>query len=347
MKVIVVGGGIMGCATALELAKRGADVEILERAVPGAEASSAAAGILGAQLESVHEPESFERYRAARDAYHGWTSELEARSGVSVGYARCGALRVALTKHEMNELEEAEGWQTRAGANVSLLTGARARHIEPALAEHFHGALHCPDEATIDPPRLLRSLIVATAREGVKMRAGTTVQSLAIHDRRCTGVVLEDGQANGDAIVLAAGSWSALVSGVPKAVKVKPVRGQLVELDERPPSVRTILFSSNGYVVPRGDGRVVCGSTMENAGFRREVTAGGVQQVLAGAIALAPRLEAAELLRSWSNFRPFSDAPLVGKSELEGLFLATGHHRNGILLAHATAMKVADAIVPP
>jgi glycine oxidase len=345
MRVIVIGGGIMGCATALELAKRGADVEILERAVPGAEASSAAAGILGAQLESAEHPETFDRYRSARDAYHAWASELEERAGMSVGYARCGALRVALTKSEMDELESVEGWQVRAGARVELVTGARARTLEPALAADLPGALYCPDEATIDPPRLLRALAISAARGGVKMRAGTTVQSLLLRDGRCLGVVLEDGELKGDAVVLAAGSWSSLVPGVPKAVAVKPVRGQLVELDERPPSVRTILFSSRGYVVPRGDGRVVCGSTMEHAGFRREITAGGVHHVLAGALGLVPGLAGAELVRSWSNFRPFSDAPHVGKSQLEGLFLATGHHRNGILLAHATAMTVADAIL--
>jgi glycine oxidase len=342
VKAIVIGGGIMGCATALELAKRGAQVEVLERAVPGAEASSAAAGILGAQLESGEHPEQLERFMAARDGYHAWASELEERSGVSVGYMRCGALRVAFHEEEIEDFAKSAASQSRAGARVELLDRNHARGIEPALGEDALGALHCPDEATVDPPRLLRALAIATVRAGVKMRSGTTVRSLIVENGRCTGVKLEDGEVRGDAIVLAAGSWSGLVSGA--HVEVRPVRGQLVELDERPPSLRVILFSSRGYVVPRGDGRVVCGSTMENAGFRREVTAGGVHRVLDGALALAPRLQTAELVRSWSNFRPYSDAPLVGKSETEGLFLATGHHRNGILLAHATATTVADLV---
>lgn len=345
MKVIVIGGGIMGCSTALELAKRGASVEILERAVPGAEASSAAAGILGAQLESGEHQEQFASYVAARDGYHAWAFELQERSGLDVGYVKCGALRVALVASEMAALERSAAWQSRAGARVEIVTGAHARAIEPALAEGLPGALHCPDEATIDPPRLLRALAVATVRAGVTMRSGTTVQSLIVEGGRCVGAKLDGGEARGDAVVLAAGSWSSLVAGTPAAVKVRPVRGQLVEVDERPPVVRTIIMSSHGYVVPRGDGRVICGSTMENAGFRREVTAGGVHHVLAIALALVPRLAAAELTRTWSNFRPFSEAPLVGESELGGLFLATGHNRNGILLAHATGSVVADAIM--
>ncbi len=334
----------MGCSTALELAKRGANVEILERAVPGAEASSAAAGILGAQLESGEHPEQLAQFLGARDAYGAWAYEIEERSGLDVGYVKCGALRVALTAEDVGDLGKSAASQSRAGARVELVTGAQARAIEPSLAEGLPGALHCPDEAAVDPPRLLRALAVATVRAGVTMRSGTTVQSLLLHGGRCVGVALEDSEVRGDAVVLAAGSWSSLVPGIPAAIKVRPVRGQLVELDERPPVVRTILFSSRGYVVPRGDGRVICGSTMENAGFRREVTAGGVHQVLAGALALAPQLTNAELTRTWSNFRPMSDAPLVGKSALEGLFLATGHHRNGILLAHATGIEVADAI---
>lgn len=342
MKAIVIGGGIMGCATALELVKRGVDVELLERAVPGAEASSAAAGILGAQLEAGEHQAELERYMTARDGYHAWAAELEERSGIAVGYARCGALRVAMTKAELESFHHVAAKQSRAGARVEVVDAQRARAIEPALGEDVIGAMHCPDEATIDPPRLLRALSVAMVRAGVRIRTGTTVRSLIVREGKCSGVVLEDGKLQGDAIVLAAGSWSGLVGNA--HVDVKPVRGQLVELDERPPSVRSILFSSRGYLVPRGDGRVICGSTMENAGFRREVTAGGVQHVLSGALAIAPRLAQAELVRSWSNFRPYSDAPLVGRSEVEHLFLATGHHRNGILLAHVTATTVADLI---
>jgi len=150
------------------------------------------------------------------------------------------------------------------------------------------------------------------------------------------------------ATVLAAGSWSSLVPGIPAGLPtVRPVRGQIVLLEERPPRVRSIVFGKGGYVVPRGDGRVLCGSTMEQAGFRKEVTAAGVQSILERALACLPSLGNAQVAGMWSNFRPYVDGEqaLVGASVLKGLFLATGHHRNGILLAKVTADAVAEAIL--
>jgi glycine oxidase len=152
-----------------------------------------------------------------------------------------------------------------------------------------------------------------------------------------------------DAVILAAGSWSSLVPGLPEGLpRVRPVRGQLVQLEERPPRASTIIFEGHSYVVPRGDGRVLCGSTSEDVGHRREVTAAGVQGILAAATAVFPRLGEAELVRAWSNFRPAvggAGTPLIGASTLPGLFLATGHFRNGILLANTTAQAVADAVL--
>jgi glycine oxidase len=159
-------------------------------------------------------------------------------------------------------------------------------------------------------------------------------------------VQLEDGDMRADAVVLAAGSWSSLVPGLPaKLPEVKPVRGQMVLLDERPPRVRAIVFGDHVYVVPRGDGRVLCGSTMEHAGFRREVTAAGVVTILNKALALVPSLGDAQLTSTWSSFRPHASTRLEGASPLAGLFLATGHHRNGILLARETGERVAKALL--
>ncbi|HSQ67907.1 MAG TPA: FAD-dependent oxidoreductase, partial [Polyangiaceae bacterium] len=163
---------------------------------------------------------------------------------------------------------------------------------------------------------------------------------------RCLGVALDSGELRADATVLAAGSWSSLVAGLPAGLPaVKTVRGQLVQLDERPPRVRAIVFGPGGYVVPRGDGRVICGSTMEQVGYRREVTAAGVHGILRTALALVPSLGDAQLGPAWASFRPFADAPLIGASPLPGLFLATGHHRNGILLAPETGARVAALVL--
>lgn len=339
----------MGCATALALTERGVDVIILERAVPGAEASSAAAGILGAQVELHGRPDDATLFVRARDAWPAWARALRERSGIDVGWRPSGVLRAATSEAERDDLAQEVGWQKERGLRAELLDGRGARTVEPELAGSVLAAAYFADDAQVDPPALLRALMAILAREPrATVRSGTTVERLLVERDCCAGVKLDDGELRADATLLAAGSWSSFVQGVPAAVPaVRPVRGQMVLLDERPPRVRSIVFGSGGYVVPRGDGRVLCGSTMEHVGFRKEVTAGGVHAILASALACVPSLQDAQLAGTWSNFRPHAEGgALVGASPLEGLFLATGHHRNGILLARVTADAAAEAIAP-
>ncbi len=348
MRVAIVGGGVMGCATALALTERGAEVVLLERAVPGAEASSAAAGILGAQAELHGRSDDAELFVRAREGWPSWAAALREASGIDVGWRRSGVLRVARSEDERAELAREVAWQKDRGMRAELLEAPRAREVEPELAEAVLAAAHFPDDAQVDPPALLRALMAALALDRrATIRSGTTVERLLVERDRCVGAKLDDGELRAEATVLAAGSWSSLVPGVPAAVPaVRPVRGQMVLLDERPPRLRTIVFGAGGYVVPRGDGRVLCGSTMEHVGFRKEVTAGGVHAILASALACVPSLAAAQLAGSWSNFRPHAEkGALVGASPLAGLFLATGHYRNGILLAKTTADAVTAAIL--
>lgn len=353
MRIVIVGGGVMGCATALELANRGIrDVVVLERAVPGAEASSAAAGMLAAQIESRDEDELV-RFVRAREAYAGWAVALREATGIDIAHRRSGVLSIARTEAELDRARRDVDVQKAWGLRAELVDAAGARKIEREISESILGAAYYPDEAQVDPPQLLRALVVAASKAGVVIRGGTTVSTLVNEGGRCVGVGLSPKEiTRADAVILAAGSWSSLVPGVPDDLpKVRPVRGQLVMLEERPPRLSTILVEGHSYVVPRGDGRVICGSTMEDVGHRREVTAAGVSGILAAALAAAPRLGEAEVVKSWCNFRPSvaskTGAPLVGESDLPGLFLATGHHRNGILLAKATAEAVAAAVLAP
>jgi glycine oxidase len=348
MRVAIVGGGVMGCSTGLALAGRGADVTILERAVPGSEASSAAAGILGAQVELHEDGEDVALFLRARAGWGEWARLLRDASGIDVGHRETGVLRLARTVDERKDAEREVGWQRARGLRVELLEPRQAREVEPEIAEGIAGAVHFPDDAQVDPPSLLRALMASLARHPrATVRAGATVERLLVEGGQCVGVTLDDGELRADATVLAAGSWSSLVPGFPAMPAVRPVRGQIVLLDERPPRVRTIVFGAGGYLVPRGDGRVLCGSTMEHAGFRREVTAGGVHTILSSALACVPSLAAAQLAGSWSNFRPHvaGQRALVGRSALPGLFLATGHYRNGILLSKVTADAVTAAIL--
>jgi glycine oxidase len=348
VRVAIVGGGIMGCAAALALGERGAEVIVLERAVPGAEASSAAAGILGAQAELHGRDGDAPLFLRAREAWPAWAAALREASGIDVGWRKSGVLRLATNEGDRLELSGEVAWQRDRGLPAELLDGPRARTVEPAIADTVLAAAHFPEDAQVDPPALLRALVVAIARnDGVTIRSGATVERLLVEHDRCVGVKLDDGEVRAEATVLAAGSWSSLVAGVPKDVPtVRPVRGQMVLLEERPPRVRTIVFGPGGYIVPRGDGRVLCGSTTERVGFRKEVTAGGVHSILETALACVPSLASAQLVGMWSNFRPHAEAGvLVGASPMAGLFLATGHYRNGILLAPMTAQLVADAVL--
>ena len=350
MRVLVVGGGVMGCASALELAARGAKVVVLERSVPGAEASSAAAGVLGAQIEAKPGSAMIDVFARARAAYADWARELRARTGIDIGHRVSGLLSVAMGEDEQRELARAVDWQRAQGLRAELLTDGEARRVEPELGPGIRAAAYYPDEAQVDPPALLRALVASVAKAGVEVRSGATVQKLLIESGRCRGVSLDGEPLGADATVLAAGSWSSLVPGVPESVpRVRPIRGQIVQLDERPPRVSAMVVTASGaYLVPRGDGRVICGSTMEPVGFQRGVTAAGIHAILDGVLRAVPSLAAAEVTATWSSFRPYAGEGttwLVGASPVPGLFLATGHHRNGILLAKATAERVADAVL--
>jgi glycine oxidase len=338
----------MGCSVALAAARRDADVVVLERAVPGAEASSAAAGILGAQVELDGRDDDVALFIRARDAWAEWAHTLRGESGIEVGYRKSGVLRVARSESDRERLRDEVAWNRSRGLSAELLDGDRARAIEPELAKDVSAAAHFPEDAQVDPPALLRALMAAMTRhENIAIRSGVTVERLLVDGERCVGVALDEGELRADAVVLAAGSWSSLVPGVPAQIPiVRPVRGQMVLVDERPPRLRTIVFGAGSYVVPRGDGRVLCGSTMEHVGFRKEVTAAGVHSILHGALACVPSLGSAQLAATWSNFRPHAAGrgALVGPSPLAGLFLATGHHRNGILLSKVTADEVVGAV---
>ncbi len=348
MRIVIVGAGVMGCASALELARRGVgDIVLLERAVPGAEASSAAAGMLAAQVESKNSDER-DLYVRARDEYARWAEELGERSGVDIGYRRSGILDLATDEEALRHLRARVESDQAAGLRAELLDSHGVRGVESAIGPDIAGAAWFPDEAQVDPPQLLRALSASIAATSIVVKSGATVSALIEEADRCVGVSLDGREIlRADAVVLAAGSWSSLVPGLPKTVPaVRPVRGQLIMLEERPPRLSTIAFLDGGYVVPRGDGRVICGSTMEHVGHRREVTAGGVQSILASALRISPSLAGAELARTWCNFRPHTDGgPHVGASPMPGLFLATGHHRNGILLAKRTATVVSDALL--
>jgi glycine oxidase len=339
--VVIIGGGVMGCASALALAKAGARVTVLERSVPGAEASSAAAGILGAQTEA-HEPGAFfDLARKSLALYPDWAEALRSATGIDIGFRRSGVLHVAFDEAAREQLHGLVEWQRLAGLSIEYLDAAGVREKEPWVTPRGTSAVRFADDGRVDPPLLLKAVHIAAAKAGAHFRSGAYVRSVDVDGGVARGVILEDGTRIGAGrVVLAAGSWSTLVAGVPIAAgSVRPARGQIVELEMREPPLNGVVFGPACYLVPRDDGRVLIGSTLEFVGYRREVTARAVRDLLAAAIDLVPGLADATLGRAWSNFRPYSETgnPLLGPTAIDRLLLATGHHRNGILLAPITA----------
>ncbi|MFI5298925.1 MAG: glycine oxidase ThiO [Polyangiales bacterium] len=354
--ILVLGAGVVGCTVAWELASRhGAKVTVLERAVPGAEASSAAAGILGAQIESHDAPPPgpgprralFDLLIASRERHRLLDAQLLDRVGVSTGFRACGAMRVTRDPRRLQALVAGHLWQREHDQRVTTLDAKEAHALEPALAEEIVGGVHLADDAQLDPPSLLRALQLACVDAGVVFESGATVRGVVQTAGRISGVRVEGGEIQAPIVIVCAGSWSSMIDGLPLAARaVRPVRGQIVQVDTRPPIVKRIVFGDAGYLLSRADGRTLLGSTMEEAGHVKEVTVGGIHAVLGYAIATVPGIASAPITATWSGFRPATqrDTPIIGATKIGGLFIATGHFRNGILLAAETARLVADLV---
>jgi glycine oxidase len=347
--VLIIGGGIMGTSSAWELAGHGAKVVVLERSVPGAEASSAAAGILGAQAEAHAPGPMAELCFASRARYSKFAATLAKETRIDVGYRECGVLRVGFGPAAVSKLEREAAWQSRHRQTVQRLSAPGLAKLEPELSKALSGGVRFAADSRVDPKALLRALHIAALARGVRFQSGAFVRRIKLTGDRATGVVLDDGsELQARNVVVAAGSWTSLIDGLglPPG-RVIPARGQIVELELPAPPLSHVVFGPGAYLVPRDDGRLLIGSTVEFVGYQREVTAGAVRDLLQHAIALVPALERASLRATWSNFRPYTrdELPLLGPSKIPGLFLATGHYRNGILLAPISAEIVRAAVL--
>jgi glycine oxidase len=349
---VVVGGGAIGLCCAWRAAQRGARVIVVDRSQPPSGATRVAAGMLAPVGElAFGEPELLRMTLAAAELYPGFVAELEAASGMSTGYVRRGALHVALDRDEAAELRRIHDLQRSLGLGAEWLPPRRCRELEPGLTPSFNGGVHAPNEAAVDPRRLTAALLGALAAEGVEVRDGVEVSEPLLRDERIEGVRTAAGEElRASAVVLATGAWSGVASWLPEGARpaVRPVKGQIVELrspDGQAPCER-IVASERVYLVPRGDDRLIAGATVEERGFDTTVTAGGVHEVLREAYRLLPDVAEMELVEAMAGLRPGTpdNLPIVGPGEIEGLVLACGHYRNGILLAPLTGETVAGLL---
>jgi glycine oxidase len=347
---IFVGGGVIGLCCAWRAAQRGARVAVLERAEPAAGATRVAAGMLAPVGElTFGEPELLELTLAAARRYPEFVAELERASGESTGYARSGALHVALDGDEAAQLRRVHELQSSLGLEAEWLGPRRCRQLEPGLTPSFHGGVHAAGEAAIDPRALATALVAALAGAGGELRTGCEVLGGVFDGERLAGVRTAVGEElRAERVVLANGAWAGASAWLPEHARpaVRPVKGEVLELRSRngaAPPVARILCSERVYLVPRGDGRLIVGATVEERGFDTTVSAGGVLELLREAYRLLPEVAEMELVDAIGGLRPGTpdNLPLIGPGAIDGLLLATGHFRNGILLAPTTADAIA------
>lgn len=351
---VVIGGGAVGCASAWELARRGLRVVVVERGTPGAEATWAAAGMLSVLSEGERPDALFALARASHDRYPAFLRALREATGASVEHRALGKLRVALSDDAAEALRREVERQWAAGVAVEWLDRAAARQLEPSLAGTVRAAALTEADAHVDNRRLGRALWAAAAAAGVTFRLGVpATRVLATPGSRVSGVELASGERiEAATVVVAAGCWSGVLGGLPRALPVQPVRGQMLAVEAVPPLLRRIVMTSGCYLIPTAEGRVLIGATVERAGFDRRVTPAGVRDLVNAAVAAIPSLADAAIVETWAGLRPGTPdgLPILGPDPaVAGLIYATGHHRNGILLTPITAEIVADLVTgrPP
>jgi len=347
--VAIIGAGVIGLAIAWRLAARGIAVRIFDRGAAGAGASHAAAGMLAACAEA--EPGEEALVALGRESQARWpafAAELLAASGMDVELRPEGTLLLALTADDQARLTHLLVFQQKLGLPLQWISAADTRRREPHLAGKLAGAVFSPEDTQVDNRKLVAALRVAAQAAGASVSEHQPVRAISSRGGRVDGIILGDGtKVPADVVVLAAGAWARSIEGVDPKLRppVRPIKGQMLALRMNPaaPLLSHVVWAPGAYLVPRRDGRLLVGATVEEKGYDTSLTAGGILTLLEAAWRAVPAIEELAIDEMWVGHRPGSrdDAPILGAGPIDGLIYASGHHRNGILLAPITA----DAIV--
>ena len=342
--VAIAGGGLIGGSIALELARAGLKVGVFDPQEPGQEASWAGAGILSPAPESSAMISLVGLGKASMAIYPEFVSMVEELSCQSAAYRPKGTLQALFTRDAREELSTVIALHQGLGLKAEPLRAEDARALEPSLSEDLEAAVLRPDEASIDNRALTSAVLEAARRSGVQFSSASGVEAIRREGGRCVGLNLKSEKVEAKWTIVAAGCFSASIEGVASFAPVKPAKGQMVALRADDLKIERVLWSENIYLVPRNDGRILAGATVEYTGFDKALTAGGLEKILAASIELCPGLSSARVEESWAGLRPDSPdhLPIIGPTDLDGLLIATGHFRSGILLAPITARLVRE-----
>jgi glycine oxidase len=347
--VAIVGAGIVGCSIAFELAKAGLQVCVLERGGIGEESSAAAAGMLSGQHGVTNLGARYQLHVEARELHAQLADELRELTGIDVGFCRWGLLELLFTPGEVRAADRCYAVQTQAGLRVERLSREETLALEPSLTPDLQGSIRYMDEAHVHNGRLTIALAEAARRTGAELRSGAPALTLIQAQERVVGVQTPTETVYAEAIIVANGAWSSdLIRPLGMTLPVKPMRGQMLAVRTVPRTVSQIIYGRHMYLVPRPEGETLIGATVEDVGFRKEVTLAGLEELIQAGRHIAPRMMDQPVMRTWAGLRPGSPdgLPLVGPVEgLTGLLLAVGHHRNGILLGPMTGLLVKQWLV--
>jgi glycine oxidase len=338
--VIVIGGGVVGLSIARELAGR-KSVLLVDRGPTGQGTSRAAAGMLAPLSEAGDQGPMFQLSRSSYSLYDDFIAQLHSETGIDVGYSKEGLLFLASSDDAADALHWRYEWQKEAGFEIELVSADAVRRMEPRITAPINAAVFIPGERCVTPRRLVHALHEACFRRGVEIRTNLHVDTVAQNQIRAGAMVLE-----AENIVIASGVWSGGLAGLNPPIPVHPRKGQILSLDMPSGAFRRMIRWGSSYFVPRPSGELVVGATNEDAGFDMANTPAGLGRLLIDAQQISSHAGSYPILEMWAGLRPATpdNLPIIGRSAIPSVFYATGHYRNGVLLAPITAAVVADLI---
>ncbi len=347
-KVLIIGGGVIGLSIARELKKKGiSEITILERGEIGMEASYAAGGMLAVHAETDNSGDFFNFCNDSLKLYSDFAASLFEETDVNIELDKAGTLYLAFTENDVKEIRERYNWQKKAGLDVQHLSANEINKLEPFVSPDVLEGLFFPNDWQVENRQLLFALTKFAGLNQVEIVENTEVVRILSEHGKVTGVETNSQKYFADLVILATGAWTSLIKTDGFSLpNIKPIRGQIISFQTAKRLFSKVIYSPRGYLIPRQDGRILVGSTSEEAGFDKSVTPIATDILFEKALEISPSLVSLEIKESWAGLRPFASdgLPILGEIE-ENLFVATGHYRNGILLAPITAKIIVEKIV--